>query len=92
VPDRETGATACANRRAGRPDTPIRALSAVVGFRYPGSMTRHVTNSLRVLAVVVLLAAATSADAGARRSRPVRTGQTTCWNDDGQVVACAGTG
>lgn len=32
------------------------------------------------------------ADAGARRSRPVRTGQTTCWDSGGNEMPCAGTG
>ena len=32
------------------------------------------------------------ADAGARRSRPVRTGQTTCWDTAGTVIDCTGTG
>jgi hypothetical protein len=33
-----------------------------------------------------------SASAGARRSRPVKTGQTTCWNASGTAIDCAGTG
>lgn len=46
-----------------------------------------------VVTAVVLLAGIThEADAGAKRSRPVRTGQTTCWNTAGTVIDCAGTG
>lgn len=45
-----------------------------------------------VLAGLVLIALAHDAYAGARRSRPVRTGQVTCWSATGIVIDCAGTG
>lgn len=44
-----------------------------------------------LLAVGVLSLSASEADAGARRSRPLKTGQTTCWNASGTAVPCAGT-
>jgi hypothetical protein len=44
------------------------------------------------LVALLTVALAHDADAGARRSRPVKTGQTTCWNSDGVVIDCAGTG
>jgi hypothetical protein len=40
----------------------------------------------------VLVPAAQDAHAGARRSRPVKTGQTACFSSDGAAVTCAGTG
>lgn len=43
-------------------------------------------------ALLGLTTGAREADAGARRSRPVRSGQTTCWNATGQVISCTGTG
>jgi hypothetical protein len=43
-------------------------------------------------AVLLLTGMAHEANAGARRSRPVRTGETTCWNSAGTVIGCAGTG
>ena len=43
------------------------------------------------VAIVALALLAAEAHAGARRSRPLKTGQTTCWNSSGVVVACAGT-
>ncbi len=43
------------------------------------------------LALLITLVAAHEADAGARRSRPVRTGQITCWDATGAVIPCAGT-
>lgn len=33
-----------------------------------------------------------TADAGTARGRPKRTGQTSCWNSNGDPIACAGTG
>jgi hypothetical protein len=45
-----------------------------------------------LVAVLALSATARDADAGARRGRPLKTGQTTCWNVAGQTVSCAGTG
>jgi hypothetical protein len=45
-----------------------------------------------VLTLACVLAPDRSASAGARRSRPVKTGQTTCWNASGTAIACAGTG
>jgi len=42
--------------------------------------------------LLLLSGIARDADAGGRRSRPLRTGQTTCWNTAGNVIACAGTG
>jgi len=45
-----------------------------------------------LVAGLVLIALAHEADAGARRSRPVRTGQATCWSATGIVIDCAGTG
>lgn len=44
------------------------------------------------LALLALAIAASDAHAGGRRSRPVKTGQTACWDETGAVVACAGTG
>lgn len=43
-------------------------------------------------AVGLLVGIAHHADAGARRSRPLKTGQTTCWDSDGIVISCARTG
>jgi hypothetical protein len=43
-------------------------------------------------AVGLLVATAHDADAGARRSRPLKTGQITCWDSDGIVISCARTG
>jgi hypothetical protein len=43
-------------------------------------------------ALLGLTTNAREADAGARRSRPLRTGQTGCWNAAGGTIACAGTG
>jgi hypothetical protein len=45
-----------------------------------------------LVTVLTLTALVPEADAGARRSRPVRTGQTTCWDTAGTVIDCAGTG
>ncbi|MBM4245168.1 MAG: DUF1566 domain-containing protein [Deltaproteobacteria bacterium] len=45
-----------------------------------------------LVAGLLLAALAQEADAGAKRSRPVRTGQTTCWNTAGDVIDCVGTG
>lgn len=44
------------------------------------------------LAIASVLGPAATTHAGARRSRPVKTGQTTCWNAAGTSVTCAGTG
>jgi hypothetical protein len=53
------------------------------------SRLHRTTIALAILSTLVL---ARDAAAGARRSRPVKTGQTTCWDADGKVIACAGTG
>ena len=45
-----------------------------------------------LVAVLALTTLAREADAGARRSRPLKTAQTTCWNEDAAVIDCAGTG
>ena len=45
-----------------------------------------------LVAVLALTTLAPEADAGARRSRPLRTAQTTCWDSSGNVIPCAGTG
>ena len=45
-----------------------------------------------LVAVLTLTALAHEADAGARRSRPLKTGQINCWNQNGTEIACAGTG
>ena len=47
---------------------------------------------ITLVAVLALGAAAQDADAGARRSRPLKTGQTTCWDSVGMVIPCAGSG
>lgn len=47
--------------------------------------------TLMTLAIVASAPLARDAGAGGRRSRPLRTGQATCWNAAGTVVACAGT-
>jgi hypothetical protein len=44
------------------------------------------------LSLLLLAGMAHDADAGARRSRPVKTGQTTCWDSSNNVIDCAGTG
>jgi hypothetical protein len=44
-----------------------------------------------LIAALLLTALAHEAE-GARRSRPVRTGQTSCWNAAGAAISCAGTG
>jgi len=41
-------------------------------------------------AVLFLTALAHDAEAGARRSRPLETGQTTCWDNAGTEIPCAG--
>ena len=45
-----------------------------------------------LVAVLALTTLAREADAGARRSRPLKTGQTTCWNEGVPVIDCTGTG
>lgn len=45
-----------------------------------------------LVAVLALSAIAHEAEAGARRSRPLKSGQTTCWDSVGTVVPCAGSG
>jgi hypothetical protein len=55
-------------------------------------MHRRIPAALSTALVLVALSLASDAGAGARRSRPLKTGQTTCWNTAGSVVACAGTG
>ena len=44
------------------------------------------------LAVVCVLTPARTTHAGGRRSRPVKTGQTACWDTAGTSISCAGTG
>lgn len=44
-----------------------------------------------IIVAIVLASSAREAGAGARRSRPLKTGQTSCWNASGDVVGCAGT-
>lgn len=45
-----------------------------------------------LVAALALSVFAHEAEAGARRSRPLRTCQTTCWNTPGTMISCAGTG
>ena len=45
-----------------------------------------------LVAALALSTLAQEAEGGARRSRPVRTGQTTCWDTAGTVIDCTGTG
>ena len=45
-----------------------------------------------LVAALALSTLAQEADAGARRSRPLKTAQTTCWTEDAAVIDCAGTG
>jgi hypothetical protein len=52
-------------------------------------MNRILTLSL---AMLLLIGMAHEANAGARRSRPTQTGETTCWDSSGNVIDCAGTG
>jgi hypothetical protein len=49
---------------------------------------------MRLLMALVLVSLLPARDvhAGARRSRPVKTGQTTCFDSDGATITCAGTG
>jgi hypothetical protein len=47
---------------------------------------------LVALLVVLAPCMAPDADAGARRSRPLRTGQVTCTDTTGTLIPCAGTG
>ena len=54
--------------------------------------TRSHRPLISLTVVVAMLVLANKADAGARRSRPVRTGQLTCWDTTGAVIDCAGTG
>lgn len=44
-----------------------------------------------LFAGLLLTALAHDAEAGARRSRPLETGQTTCWDNAGTVISCTGT-
>ena len=53
---------------------------------------RPLLSSVIAVALAFVLAPDPGADAGGRRSRPVRTGQTTCWDASGSVVTCTGTG
>jgi hypothetical protein len=50
------------------------------------------SSTTALVAVVALTALACEAEAGGRRSRPLRTGQRTCWSEAGFIVLCAGTG
>ena len=45
-----------------------------------------------LLALVLVLTTVRAAEAGARRSRPTKTGQTLCWDAAGAAATCAGTG
>ncbi|MFN8600988.1 MAG: DUF1566 domain-containing protein [Candidatus Binatia bacterium] len=45
-----------------------------------------------LVAVLVFTISPPDADAGGRRSRPLRTGQTLCWDTAGGEMPCAGTG
>lgn len=45
-----------------------------------------------LVTVFTLSALAEEADAGGIRSRPLRTGQATCWDTAGTMIDCAGTG
>jgi len=51
----------------------------------------HTTAAVLVF-VLLLTGFVREADAGSRRSRPLKTGQTTCWNTAGAVISCPGTG
>lgn len=42
--------------------------------------------------VAALILLASQAEAGSRKSRPLKTGQTTCWSSAGTVIPCDGTG
>lgn len=55
-------------------------------------MHSRLHGTMIALAIASTLLLAHEAAAGARRSRPVKTGQTTCWDAAGTVIACAGTG
>ncbi len=54
-------------------------------------MPRTIRPILAATLALTLLLLAADAEAGARRSRPLKTGQTTCWNAAGTVVACTDT-
>ena len=54
-------------------------------------MTR-LTMVAPLVAVLALISIARDADAGARRSRPVKTGQVTCWDSAGSATTCVGSG
>lgn len=54
--------------------------------------SRPVLSSVILLTFAVALAPDPGAHAGGRRSRPVKTGQTTCWDASGAVLTCSGTG
>ena len=55
-------------------------------------MRRFLVMGAAVVVGGFLMGIACEAEAGSRRSRPVRTGQTTCWNTVGVVVNCVATG
>lgn len=44
------------------------------------------------LTAALLLTLAGVADAGSAHARPLRSGQSKCWNAAGTVIACAGSG
>lgn len=48
--------------------------------------------ALCVAIVLAIAGLSHEAEAGARSSRPLQTGQTTCWDRSGNQIACAGTG
>lgn len=45
-----------------------------------------------LVVVLALILVARDADAGARRSRPLKTGQTACWDTNGNPTSCVGSG
>ncbi|MBY0279931.1 DUF1566 domain-containing protein [Candidatus Binatia bacterium] len=53
---------------------------------------RHPLRPVVVLTLAWALLPSPYAHAGAHRSRPVRTGQTACWDSAGNSISCAGTG
>ena len=55
-------------------------------------MTVSTLAAVTAITALLLRPLSDEADAGARRSRPLRTGQATCWDTNANVVGCAGTG
>lgn len=57
-----------------------------------GDQMKPVRSMTFLLLMIVFLTSSDEAGAGARSSRPLKTGQTSCWDSFGNPINCAGTG